>query len=52
MRIFEITDGELIESIEAQAKAAGIAEAAIVSLIGAADSFAASTMPPTTRNKT
>lgn len=45
MLVFEITTGEMIESIEAQAKSSGISDAAIVSLIGGVDAFAVSTMP-------
>jgi uncharacterized protein len=46
MHVFEVKDGaELMSSIEEQAKAAGITDGAIVSLIGAADDFAVSTMP-------
>ncbi|MGW2541747.1 PCC domain-containing protein [Kitasatospora sp. NPDC001574] len=45
MITFQIDNAELIESITEQAKAAGITDGAIVSLIGAADSFTVSTMP-------
>ncbi|MFJ4651138.1 PCC domain-containing protein [Nocardia sp. NPDC088792] len=45
MLIFEIETGEMIESIEQQAKSFGIAQAAIVSLIGGVDDFTVSTMP-------
>jgi uncharacterized protein len=45
MLIFEVESGEMIESIEAQAKSAGLTHAAIVSLIGGVDSFTVSTMP-------
>lgn len=45
MLIFEVESGEMIESIERQAKSAGLTHAAIVSLIGGVDSFAVSTMP-------
>lgn len=45
MHVFEVRDGELVASIAHQAKEAGIASAAIVSLIGAVDSFTVSTMP-------
>lgn len=45
MHVIEITEGELLEEIEAAAKEAGIADAAIVSLIGAADDFTISSMP-------
>lgn len=43
--VFEVQEGELIASITEQAAAAGIKNAAIVSLIGAADEFTISTMP-------
>jgi predicted DNA-binding protein with PD1-like motif len=43
--VIEVRDGELIEGIAGQAKEAGITDAAIVTLIGAADSFTVSTMP-------
>lgn len=43
--VFEVRDDELLGSIARQAKEAGITRAAIVSLIGAADSFTISTMP-------
>ena len=45
MHVLEVRDGELIESITKQAAAHGITNAAIVTLIGAADSFTVSTMP-------
>lgn len=45
MLVFEVKDAELIESVTKQAEAAGVKAGAIVSLIGAADSFALSTMP-------
>lgn len=45
MLIFEVNSAELIKSIEGQALSAGVVNAAIVSLIGAVDSFAVSTMP-------
>jgi len=45
MLVIEVLEGELLEEIEAAAKAAGITDAAIVSLIGAADDFAISSMP-------
>lgn len=45
MQIIEVKQAELIESITRQAKDAGITNAAIVSLIGAVDSFTVSTMP-------
>lgn len=43
--VFEIADGELMESISRQAKERGVTNAAIVSLIGGVDSFTISTMP-------
>jgi predicted DNA-binding protein with PD1-like motif len=45
MHVFEVRNAELMASIAAQAKAAGIANGAIVSLIGAVDAFTVSTMP-------
>ncbi|MEU2031326.1 PCC domain-containing protein [Nocardia amamiensis] len=45
MLIFEVNDGEMMESFAAQARSAGITNAAIVSLIGGVDAFAVSTMP-------
>lgn len=46
MHVFEVKNGdELMAGIEEQAKAAGVVNGAIVSLIGAADDFAVSTMP-------
>ena len=45
MFVIEVVDGELLEEIEAVAKDAGLADAAIVSLIGAVDDFAISSMP-------
>jgi uncharacterized protein len=41
----EIRNAELLDAIEQGAKERGIANAAIVTLIGAVDSFAVSTMP-------
>lgn len=41
-------NAELIESITQQAAERGITDAAIVALIGAADSFTMSTNPPAT----
>jgi uncharacterized protein len=41
----EVRNSELIESLTHQAKERGIVNAAIVSLIGAVDSFTVSTMP-------
>jgi predicted DNA-binding protein with PD1-like motif len=45
MHVIEIKNAELLSEIEAQANALGIENAAIVSLIGAADNFTISTMP-------
>ena len=45
MRVIEVRNGELIESVTEQAVALGIRDGAIVALIGAADSFTVSTMP-------
>jgi len=45
VHIFEVRDDELMTSIAAQAKAAGVENGAIVSLIGAVDEFTVSTMP-------
>ncbi|MGK5627938.1 PCC domain-containing protein [Streptomyces sp. URMC 123] len=44
MIVFEIRSGELVDTLNRQAAAAGITNAAIASLIGAADSFTVSTM--------
>ena len=45
MLVIEIRDGELLDRIEQSAREHGITNAAIVTLIGAADSFRISTMP-------
>jgi predicted DNA-binding protein with PD1-like motif len=45
MHVLEIRNAELIESITKQAAEQGITNAAIVTLIGAADSFTVSTNP-------
>ena len=45
MITLEVKHGELIEGLTKQAASAGIINGAIVSLIGAADSFTLSTMP-------
>lgn len=45
MHVITIENDELLESITRRAKELGISNAAIVSLIGAADSFTISTMP-------
>jgi uncharacterized protein len=42
--VFEIRNGELLSGIERQAAGAGVRNGAIVSLIGAVDAFAVSTM--------
>jgi uncharacterized protein len=43
--VIEVRDGELLATIEQSAREHGIANAAIVTLIGAVDSFTLSTMP-------
>lgn len=45
MLVVEVRDDELISALAAAAKERGIVHAAIVSLIGAVDSFTVSTMP-------
>jgi predicted DNA-binding protein with PD1-like motif len=45
VHVIEIRNGELLETIARQATELGIVNAAIVSLIGAVDSFTVSTMP-------
>ena len=45
MFVIEIRDGELLSTIEHAAREKGISNAAIVTLIGAVDSFSISTMP-------
>lgn len=45
MIVIEVRNGELLASITRQAAGQGITDAAIVALIGAADSFTLSTMP-------
>jgi uncharacterized protein len=45
MIVIEVRNAELVSSITEQAAAQGIANAAIVSLIGAVDAFEVSTMP-------
>ena len=45
MHVIEVSDGDLLEGITRQAKELGITDAAIVTLIGAVDSFRISTMP-------
>jgi len=43
--VVEIQEGELLDQLEQAARDKGITDAAIVTLIGAADSFTLSTMP-------
>jgi predicted DNA-binding protein with PD1-like motif len=45
MHVIEIKNAELLAGIAAEARRIGIKDGAIVSLIGAADSFTVSTMP-------
>lgn len=45
MHLIEVQDAELMEAITKAAAELGIRDGAVVSLIGAADSFAVSTMP-------
>ncbi|GAB3897004.1 PCC domain-containing protein [Kibdelosporangium lantanae] len=45
MFVFEVNDGELMESLAEQAKEHGVTNGAIVSLIGGVDRFTVSTMP-------
>jgi predicted DNA-binding protein with PD1-like motif len=45
VHVIEVRNGELLESIAKRATELGIVNAAIVSLIGAVDSFTVSTMP-------
>lgn len=45
MHVIEVRDGDLSDGIARQAKALGITDAAIVTLIGAVDRFTVSTMP-------
>jgi uncharacterized protein len=49
--VLEVTNDELMESLARQAKELGIANAAIVSLIGGVDSFTVSTMPADNASK-
>lgn len=51
MITLEVQHGELIEGLTKQAADAGITHGAIVSLIGAADSFTLSTMPANDASK-
>jgi predicted DNA-binding protein with PD1-like motif len=43
--VIEVRGGELVAAIEQSAKERGVTDAAIVTLIGAVDSFTISTMP-------
>ncbi|MEU5632198.1 hypothetical protein ACH47C_23815 [Streptomyces rishiriensis] len=52
MIVFEVPAGELVDELNRQVAEAGITDAAIVSLIGAADSFTVSTMPEGARSRT
>ncbi len=45
MLVIEVRDGELLDAIDRTVKERGIDSAAIVTLIGAVDSFTLSTMP-------
>jgi predicted DNA-binding protein with PD1-like motif len=45
VHVFEVTHGEMMKGFTEQAAAAGISDGAIVSLIGAVDTFTVSTMP-------
>ncbi|MGH3489085.1 MAG: PCC domain-containing protein [Actinopolymorphaceae bacterium] len=45
MHVIEVCDAELLETLTREAKDRGITNGAIVSLIGAVDSFTVSTMP-------
>lgn len=45
MITFEITNGELMDSLAQQAAERGVRNGAIISLIGAVDGFTVSTMP-------
>jgi hypothetical protein len=45
MQVLEVRNAELIESITRKAAEQGVSHAAIVALIGAADSFTVSTSP-------
>lgn len=51
MQLIEVRDGELLGTIEQSAKERGITNAAIVTLIGAVDSFTLSTMPASDATK-
>lgn len=45
MHVIEIKNAELVETLQARLTELGVTSGAIVSLIGAADSFTVSTMP-------
>jgi predicted DNA-binding protein with PD1-like motif len=49
--VIEVRDGELLDAIEQSAKKRGVTDAAIVTLIGAVDSFTISTMPAADASK-
>jgi predicted DNA-binding protein with PD1-like motif len=49
--VIEVRDGELLDAIEQSAKERGVTDAAIVTLIGAVDSFTISTMPAADASK-
>jgi predicted DNA-binding protein with PD1-like motif len=51
MFVIEVRDGELLSAIEQAARERGVTSAAIVTLIGAVDSFTVSTMPATDATK-
>jgi predicted DNA-binding protein with PD1-like motif len=51
MILIEIRNGELLDAIERSTKERGITNAAIVTLIGAVDSFTVSTMPASDATK-
>ena len=51
MFVIEVRDGELLSAIGQAARERGITSAAIVTLIGAVDSFTVSTMPVTDATK-
>jgi hypothetical protein len=52
MQVLEVRNAELIESLTEQAAEHGITDAAIVTLVGAADSFTVSTPLPATPPRT
>ena len=51
MQVIEVKNAELLETIEQHVNELGITNGAIVSLIGAVDSFTVSTMPATDATK-